>query len=84
MIVIYVTAILLACVKVKAEEPIISVFQGSEKGTSIVEVIWPDKRVEKLLYKDDDAEKTDNKGKTGYQNWFHDRYQAYIERTKRR
>lgn len=82
---IYVLAVVLVSFSVRAdEEPIISVFQGSEKGTSVVEVIWPDQKVEKLLYKDDQAEQTDSKGKTGYQNWFSDRYRAYIQRTKGR
>lgn len=58
------------------DEPIISNFQGSEPGTSVIEVIWPDGKVEKLVYKDKDVEN----GATSYIKWFRDRMDAYYER----
>lgn len=58
------------------DEPIISNFQGSEPGTSVIEVVWPDGKVEKLVYKDKDVEN----GATGYIKWFRDRMDAYYER----
>lgn len=57
------------------EGPTISIYQGTEKGTSVIEVVWPDGVVERLKYKNKDA------GGKGYLNWFNARMDAYEKRT---
>lgn len=60
----------------QTSEPRISVFQGTEKGTSVIVVTWPDGVTERLKYNDKDV----TSGETGYLNWFNDRYEAYKKR----
>lgn len=58
------------------EEPNISIYQGTEKGTSVLVVEWPDGIRERLLYKDHTITVKDNT----YIRWFNDRYDAYEKR----
>lgn len=62
------------------QEPQISVYQGSQPGTSVIVVKWPDGVVERLLYKNKDVAK----GDTGYVTWFNQRYEAYLKRSGKR
>lgn len=61
-------------------EPIISIYQGSEPGMSVVVVKWPDNVEEKLLYKNLDLK--DKKDDT-YIKWFNDRLDAYEKRNSK-
>jgi hypothetical protein len=82
VIFVYIFALVLAqyahagekCHVYDGKEPVISNFQGSERGTSVIEVVWPDGKVEKLLYKDIDSESD------GFVNWFVERCKAYNKR----
>lgn len=82
---IYIVAALL-CFFVEArasdtgDEPIISNFQGSDPTTSLVEVEWPDGKVEKLLYKNVDV---DN-GSKAFVKWFVERCRAAEKRIGRK
>lgn len=73
-------AILFFVTNAKADEPIISNFQGSDPKTSVIELIWPDGKVERLLYKNKDVDD----GNKGYVKWFHERCDAYEARTGRK
>jgi len=77
---IYLITLILVALSAHAEEPIISNFQGTKTGTSVIEVIWPDGKVEKLLYKDKDVEN----GSKGYVKWFCNRCREAERRTKER
>ena len=56
------------------DEPAISNYQGSESGTSVIVLEWPDGKVEKFIYKNKDS------GSTNYLTWFNERYDAYEAR----
>lgn len=62
------------------DEPIVSNFQGSDPTTSLVEVIWPDGKVEKLLYKNIDVDS----GSKAYVKWFVERCRAAEKRIGRK
>lgn len=56
-------------------EPTISILQGSDRNTSLVVVTWPDGKVDKLLYNNRDADRSEVYGK-----WFEDRLTDYERR----
>ena len=81
IIIIYLFILLLTTINTDgsvmvSDEPIISIFQGDQPETSVMEVIWPDGHVDKLTYRDKDI----TNGKIDYIKWFNDCMDAYHER----
>ncbi len=50
-------------------EPKISIYQGTEKGTSVLVLQWPNGKIERLVFKDSD--------KQGYLLWFNERLDSH-------
>lgn len=55
--------------KLQDEEPAISVYQGTERGTSVVVLQWMNGKTERLVIKNGD--------KQGYLLWFNERLEAH-------
>lgn len=60
--------------KLQDEEPAISVYQGTEKGTSVIVLQWMNGKTERLLFKNGD--------KHGYILWFNERLREHEEGIK--
>ena len=68
--------ILFAAYSVKAAEPEISIYQGTEKNTEVLVLEWPDGTKDKLVYKTTDIKS----GSDAYINWFNDMYNKHEEK----
>ncbi len=51
------------------EDPAISVYQGTERGTSVIVLQWPDGKTERLVIKNGDKE--------GFLVWFNERLDVH-------
>ena len=56
----------------KTDEPAISIYQGTELGTSVIVLQWLDGKTERLVIKNGDTQV--------YLNWFNDRLNAHESR----